>query len=288
MSVCSESSYDVNLAAQNKSVINTVFERFILNVQSIAQLTIEITPRILDENPEIIVEDEQKCRLREERDVTKWVDEQMGDFGDASTRRQYTKEAMEKFKRIRILEALPKLKMSWRVSHALLPGVYPIGRFYDNASDEPGEEMLYREMIGSRDGSETEEEAYEKENERLKNCHIIINKFISYTFPYWQVIFDRDMHFLTEHLNTLFPNSDITDKLEILYGNNDSQKNYIPTENIRQIWVKIHSMVKLSLKYMKYMGKSDFKIQRVGQETERVHIDVDRECEKWAVSFETR
>jgi hypothetical protein len=276
-------SYDEDLAELNKDKIEMIIDGFLQNLRLLGNLTsnianIAILNDMNDPEGTLISEDERKCSARENEERLEYVNKQInGRTVSNYILNEIKNEAVEKIHKLRFREIIAKLESYIRLSHILDEGSYDWPKFFNNESDEPSNETLIRQ-------------AFTNEEKRIEYRHVTLCKFIQYSFPYWERIKSKDISFLVNHLSTIFPNSDFTDKLEIIYGNNDLNKKYISDENLNRVWMIIHGCIKTSIKYLKYIGRTTFKnkVIRDGVEIvdDLITINVDDQIVHWNVNWQ--
>lgn len=273
-------SRDVNLTKTNADKINKLIDNFLKNTRMMGELTSEIMRMILDNHPEVSAEDKRKCSMRENKERRAWIEsETRGRDLTDSERLAYEREATAKIRKIRFHEAYIMLQEYRRLSHILDIGGYDWDKFFNRPEDEPAKERGIREMMDDDDT-------------RDKYRNLAVTEFVKHSYKYWPSIKSKDIKFLTDHLHALFPNSEYTDKLEIIYGRNDEKKSYISNENLERIWRMIHGTVKTSIKYMLYSGVNTFhfttKVNGEDVIQRTLVVDVEAEIERWAVDPEVR
>lgn len=272
--------YDKILAKNNADKINTLIDNFLKNIRLIGELTSEIMQSTINKYPEVLSEDERKCIERENVERSSWVQSQIeGRTVTSGQKAAYEREAVSKFRKIRMREAYILLQEYRRLSHILDIGGYNWDKFFKKENDEPAKERLIRETMDDDDA-------------RDEYRHLAVCNFIKYSYEFWPVIKNKDIDFLTNHLNALFPDSEYTDKLEIIYGNNDAKKTYISDKDLERIWRMIHATIKTSIKYMLYIGRTTFhfttKVDDVDVVTRSIVVNVQDQMDFWAVNPEVR
>lgn len=274
-------SFDPEKAEMNAREIKALINGFLLNARKLCRLTMTITDEVLAEHPEIIEEDERRCVARETEERIAYINSKIGGMDvPRDLIDEYTEEASRKINKLRILRARVLLEQGWRLSHILDERGYIWTDFFSDESHIPTEETIAVQAADS-------------ESKRNEYRHVIITKFIKHTYEFWDQIKRKDIDFLVNHLGTLFPDSEYTDKLEILYGNNEDKKNYVSDKYLEIIWKFIHGLVKTSIKYMHYIGKNTFRFKKTDPDgnvriVRTLVIDCDEEIEKWGVNLEVR
>lgn len=271
------SSYDKEISKKNKLIIDVLINQLLMNLIGLGMTSLEIAKKVVDQYPEIAREDEIRTSAREAEERKRYVDERAGDCSE-SYKREIEREAARKINKRRIVSSFNESQSYMRLSHNLFvnfdtskPNGYHWSKFYKNENDEPFTEKAMREAI--------------TDDVREQYRHAVVCKIISYTYPYWSIIKDRNISFLAEHFSSMFPNSDFTDKLEIIYGNNDMKKNYVSDEDLDTIWVYIHGIIKLCIKYMYYTGRKFFNIKEDGRV---VDVDYESDILVWDVKLNVR
>lgn len=275
-------SYNVEMAEINADKIEMIIDGFLYNLRLIANLICDISKKAIsddkkDPNGILLKEDEKKCLEREKLDRIEWINKEI-DGRNLSKFEidEITQDATRKIRTYRFPEILIKLESFIRLSHILDRGGYEYTKFFHRESDEPLEETLIRQ-------------AFDNEDKRENKRHSTICNFISYTHDFWANIKKKEISFLINDLSNLFPNTDFSDKLEIIFGNNESHKKYISEENIERVWKLIHACIKTSIKYMKYIGKSTFKQKKILNGETRVvkiiTVDIEQEIIEWDVNW---
>lgn len=278
-------SYDAELAEINKDKIEMILDGFLHNMRLLGNLTCSIAKDAIkkdheDSDGKLISEDERKCAEREKSEQISWVNEKINGRELSNYEiQELVDESKSKIHKYRFSEALIKLESYLRLSYILDKGSYSFSKFFEKEEDEPMEETLVRQAFTDEDNDE----------KRIGIRHSTMCKFIQYSHPYWPVIQDKNISFLMDHLSTLFPNSEFTDKLEIIYGKNDEHKKYISSENLERVWKLIHACIKTSVKYMKYIGRANFKTKEIVNGEEKlshvVNVDIEEEIVKWKVNW---
>ena len=274
------STYNKDLARDNKEKITKLINNFLNNSRLLAELTIDIARDVMKDNPKILDEDEQRCVDREKIEREQWISNQsIGQHISQDDLNRLKEESEIKIRKFRIKEAFIKLQSYLRLSYALDEQGYEWSKFFECEEDEPDEEAMIRQLL-------------DNDSKRTELRHSTICKFIQHTYSFWPVIKNKDIDFLVNHLNTLFPNSEYTDKLEIIYGNNEDKKMYVSDQNLERVWRIIHGTIKTSIKYMHYIGKNKFNFKKTvnGVQTtiKTLEINIPDEIERWAVNLEVR
>ena len=209
------SSFNPEKAEKNIREITALINGFLLNARKLCRLTMTVTDEVLIEHPEIIDEDERRCFAREVEERIAYVNHKIGGMDvPRDLIDEYTEEANQKINKIRIIRARVLLEQGWRLSHILDERGYIWTDFFEDESHIPTEDTIAVQAIDS----DVKREEYR---------HVVVTKFIKHTHEFWDQIKRKDIEFLVNHLDTLFPDSEYTDKLEILYGNNEERKNYV-------------------------------------------------------------
>lgn len=271
------SSYNRETSKKNKLVIDVLINQLLRNLIGLGITSREIAEKVITQYPEIKREDEERTSAREEEERQRYVDENAGDCSE-SYRREIRREAEKKIRKRRIVDAFTESQSYMRLSHNLFvnfneskPDGYHWSKFYERENDEPFTEKAMREAI--------------TDEVREQYRHAVVCKIISYTYPYWPIIKDRNINFLTDHFSAMFPNSDFTDKLEIIYGNNDMKKNYVSEDDLDSIWAYIHGIIKLCIKYMYYTERKFFNLEEEGKV---VDVDYESDILLWDVNLNVR
>lgn len=275
-------SYDTNLAELNKEKIEMILDGFLYNMRLIGNLICDISKTAIEndkKNPNgvLLKEDEKKCEEREKIERNEYILNEIGGRNLSKYEmNELIEESIKKIHKYRFSEILLKLQSYLRLSHILDKGGYEYTKFFTNEGDEPLEETLIRQ-------------SFDNEERRISIRHSTISKFILFSYPYWLNIKAKDISFLINHLSTLFPNSEFTDKLEIIFGKNDSHTKYVSSEDLERVWRLIHSCIKTAIKYMKYIGKSVFNDKRMINGTleivKTINIDIEQEIINWDVNW---
>lgn len=256
------SSYNEKMAAENSELITELMDKFLRATQLIMTEVIEISENIKINHPKLINDDELKCKERENLELKEFLDKHKRNPND---------EEIKEIIKMRFGDALEKLKQGYRMSHALRTGGYDWSEFFEKEDDEPTEECCARQVL--------------TDETREKYRHIGLTDFIKHSYPYWDNIFDKDINFLINHFSSLLPNSEVSDKLNILFGN-DGINSYISDDKLDVIWKLIHLCIKLAIKYIKYTGRKSFRNKTLLTNKEvEVQLDVNELISKWKVKI---
>lgn len=275
--------YDKEAAEQNKLEVDVVINQIVKTMINLGANVSRIAKETLAKNPCIIKEDEIATNKREIEERKAYVKEYSSGATE-SYKREIILEAEEKINKRRILHSLDDIDKYVRIAHNLfitfddnIENGCDWSRFYNNEEDEPLDEKSARIAL-------------EDEESRTKYRHFTVCQFIAYSYKHWDIIRDRNIDFLAHYFSSMFPNSDFTDKLEIIYGNNKEKKNYVDPEDIKTIWRFIHAIVKLSIKYMYYTDRSGFKktVPNSNESKEIVEVDYNSDIEKWDVNLSVK
>lgn len=281
----SEASYDRELSERNELIVNILINQIVKNLINIGANSLEIANKVIKANPEIIQEDERKTSAKEAEERRRYVEKNAGDVSD-SYRREIEKEAARRIVRRRIANTLPEAESYLRLAHNLfvrfnpeIPDGYSWSRFYTKEEEEPEKEKIIRESL---------DDCIRKTFRHDTVCNIV-----KYSYKYWDIIKNKDIDFLANHFSSLFPGSDFSDKLEIIYGRNDNKRNYVSPEDLDIIWTFIHGTIKLCIKYMYYTGRRYFKIKTKNADgesvvSEIVRVNVPEDISKWQVKTDVR
>jgi hypothetical protein len=245
------SSYDKELAEENKLKIDVVINQIILTMINLGINTKNIAAEVVERNPKILEDDERLTGERERIERNEYIRKKSGDFSE-SYKEEVRKEAIETINKMRIPTAFNELDSFVRMAYNLIinfddsrPNGYHWSKFYTIESDEPFKESTVRL-------------ACEDENNRTKYRHITVCNFIAYSYKYWPMIRESNLDFLVNHFSTIFPDSDFTDKIQIIYGKNEEKKNYVSQEDMDVIWRYLHGLVRLCIKYMYLNDRTSF------------------------------
>jgi hypothetical protein len=254
--------------------VDVIINMTIYNLISLAGLCIQIANAAIERHPEIEIEDERRTAAREEDARQRYIQKRSsGLTPNALT--QLRAEAEEKVTKLRIRSALPKIEQYMRMSTNFVvrfDGVqngYHWPRFYKREAEEPETEKFAREMM--------------TDELREEWRHKAIAYIIAYSYEYWPVILTRNTDFLANHFSTLFPDNEYTDKLEIVYGNNENRRNYVTDEELARVWRLIHATLKLCIKYLHYTGRNT-----VTANDRTVTVNVAEEIQTWGVDLNVR
>lgn len=272
--------YDKEAAEQNKLEIDVVINQIVRTMINLGVNVSRIARETIAKNPCIVEEDELVTSKREIKERKAYVKEHSSGASE-SYKQEIILEAEEKINKRRILQSMDDIDKYIRIAHNLfitfdddIQNGCDWSRFYNSEDDEPFDEKAARIAL-------------EDEDSRTKYRHFTICQFVAYSYEHWGIIHERNIDFLASYFSSMFPNSDFTDKLEILYGNNKAKKNYVDPEDIKTIWRFIHAIVKLSIKYMYYTDRSGFKktVPNSSEPKEIVDVDYDADIEKWEVNL---
>lgn len=270
--------YDKTRSKHYELQIDVLINQILKNLINIGANSLEIMKKVIIENPEIIVEDERRTSAKEEIERRKYVEQNAGDVSE-SYRQEVMQDAVRKINRRRIAKTIPEIESYSIMAHNLFvrfghPDGYSWSDFYETEEDEPMKEKLAREAM--------------TDEMRREFRHKTICNIIKYSYKYWETIKAKDVDFLAHHFSTLFPNTDFSDKLEIIYGNNEAKKNYVSDQDLDIIWRFIHGAIKLCIKYMYYTGRNAFEIKKHDVVVEVIPVDVQRDIEEWGVNLDVR
>lgn len=271
--------YDREMSKRNELEVNVLMNQILKNLINIGSNSIEIMKKVILANPEIIAEDERKTAIKETAERKKYVDDNAGDVSE-SYRLQVMEEATRRINKRRIARTIPEIQTYAIMAHNLFVRFghaqdgYTWSDFYKHENEESDKERFLRESM----------------NLELRNelRHKTVCNVIKYSYKYWENIKEKDMDFLAHHFSTLFPNTDFTDKLEIIYGNNDERKNYVSEEDLDIVWRFIHGTIKLCIKYMYYTGRESFQIRKNDVVVDTIVIDKDYDIQNWEVKLQVR
>jgi hypothetical protein len=270
--------YNKARSKQFEVQIDVLINQILKNLINIGSNSLEIMKKVLLENPEIIIEDERRTAAKEAAERRKYVDDNAGDVSE-SYREEIRQEAIRKINRRRIAKTIPELESYSIMAHNLYvrfgaPDGYSWSDFYEKEEDEPTKEKFAREAMS--------------DELRIEFRHKTVCNIIKYSYEYWGIIKEKNIDFLASHFSTLFPNTDFSDKLEIIYGNNDAKKNYVSDEDLDIIWRFIHGTIKLCIKYMYYTGRTSFEIRKNEIVVDVIPIEIQRDIDDWCVNLDVR
>jgi len=274
------SSYDKESSEKNKRIIDVLINQILKNLINLGVNSLEIAKKVIKQYPEIAEEDEIRTAGREAEERRRYVNEHAGDASE-SYRREIEAEAIQKINKRRIVSSFVESESYMRMSHNLFvkfdsgrENGYHWSKFYETEESEPIKEKAMREGIS--------------DEIRDKYRHMMVCKLITYTYKYWSIIKEKNISFLAEHFSAMFPNSEFTDKLEIIYGNNQNKKNYVADSDLDIIWTFIHGVIKLCIKYMYYTKRQFFNIKNEGRIVDSVEVDYESDIITWDVNLAVR
>lgn len=255
-------SYNKKLAQKNEELITVVIDKFLSAIQNIMVEVISISEKLMVEHPELIEADEIKCKDREKLELQNFI--------NVNGRNPDEDEVLTLYK-LRFKDAFEQLKKGHRMSHSLRNGGYDWPEFFEIEEDEPEDETMARQAFA--------------DETRTKYRNIGMTDFIKHSYPYWDNILEKDINFLINHFSSLLPNSEISDKLSILFGDN-GEKMYISEEKLTLIWRLIHLCIKMSIKYIKHTGRTGFTNTTLFTKKETTTtFDVEKLIETWKVKL---
>lgn len=181
---------------------------------------------------------------------------------------------MEKISCCRIKPAYNMLRSYRRASHNLDLEGYNWDKFFEKESDEPDTEKDYRMMITP------------ELRTMLRDKSIYL--FTKHTYPYLNAIENRELDFLVNHLSSLFPNGELTDRLSVIFCTDENGTlipKYINERDIDYIWKIVQGCVKNGLMYCYLCDIKTFDIKiKVGKydhPLQRYTIDYAKEFKRW-------
>lgn len=242
--------------------IESLITKSIKNTRILIKMLMEISEDLEEKFPELIREDEEKCLAREAAKIQKLMENSYFEPSD---------EEKEKTKSLRLLEACAMLPECYRLSHVLDEGGYDWDDFFENEEDEPIKEKIMRQSV-----------SVEKRHELR---HTGMEMFIGYTHYYWDEIQKKNKDFLVNHFSVLLPNSELSDKIGVIFQNKNG-KEYLTEKQFDRIWRIIHGCIELSIKYMYHSGNNKFLIKNIDSTEREFTIDVDDQIKKWGVLIE--
>lgn len=280
--------------------------RFLKNLRLLTDTISRVVLHAI-ENTDILQEDESKCQIRDHKDRITKFNESLHKLGlNTSEIREiltlYTKgirepeilcdvvnsmrvypgeiqeilTEIEKISCCRLKPAYNMLRSYRRASHNLDEEGYNWDLFFENEEDEPAAEKDYRMMMTPELRKIFREKA--------------IYLFAKHTYPYLDAIENRELNFLVNHLSSLFPNSELTDRLSVIFCTDDAGNfipKYINEKDVDFIWRIVQGCVKNGLIYCYSSEVSNFEIKiKVGthEHPQRNYvINYPKEFTRWKI-----
>lgn len=290
--------------------IDDIIVRFLKNSRNLTDLVSDLVKNAM-ETTNIEEEDEIRCLQRDLKDRLTYISSELHSKGASreeiinimdiiSGEKEKTKPLSEEFssisihegeieeilrnsvcnKCIRLKTAYGMLRSYRRASHNLDKNGYSWDLFFATPEEEPQSEKNYREMFNDESLRKTLRE----------KC---IYLFAKHTYVYLDAIYSKNLDFLINHLSELFPNSEFTDRLSVIFASDEeggTTTKYASTKQIDQIWRIVQGCVKNSLIYCKLCGVEHFDVKILNSSGEKVltryNINYAREKERWNLNFE--
>ena len=284
--------------------------RFLNNSRLLTDLVCSLVLNAIN-TTEIVIEDEERCKKRDIQDVLTTITNGLAEKGVSREENakvmsiivgnspktkplseeitsisinegeitELLQKAREK-KCIRIVNAYNMLRIYIRASHNLDPGGYKWNLFFDKETDEPEEERNYREM-------------FNVEKLRTDLRHKCVYLFAKHTYIYLDAIHRKDLDFLIDHLSSLFPNTEFTDRISVIFGPDDTGSKtttkYVNPEDMVRIWRIVQGCVKNGLYYCYAYGIEHFDVNVLNaagvKVLTRYIIDYEKEAARWELVY---
>lgn len=267
----------------NESIEN-IIDGFISNGRLLIKIVFDVAKKAIENdkktNGDLISEDE---RISSERDYNNFLKD-LKEKGIKYSKRELEsvwENEKDNYYTHRFEDILPQIESYLRLSYLVdLDGWTEEKALLQKDGtyiEEPKKEKLLRSL-------------YNKED-TIKYRHVAMAKFITYSYKFWDAIYDKNQIFLIEHFSSLFPDSQFTDKINIIFGNDlNGHTKYIDAKKLNNVWKLIHGLIKLSIKYICKIGKTEFHIKKetngVKEIIETVVVDLDYCLNKWDVNPE--
>lgn len=265
---------------REKQNIDIIINSLIMFIGELGRDLIDIIDKTVKNYPILVKEDDEKMTLREQEELRIYMSKNKTD--SEGYNKKIEKEMEEKLKKYRLNTITPQIEIGLRMSSNLIKRFkkkngYTWSDYFSKPENESIYERTARESI-------TEEM---REEYRIK----LVEDIILHSYEYWGNIYDKDLQYLSNLLRAMFPNSEYTDKLELIYGNKENKKSYIEDEDIDNIWDKVHNIIRMCIKYMFYCESSCFKLVSVKNPSEtkkEIYVDVEGEINIWEVKTNVR
>lgn len=263
-----------------KQNIDIIINSLIMFLGELGRDLIDIIDKTVKNYPALVKEDNDRMTLREQDELRIYMSKNKTD--SEGYNKKLEKEMEEKLRKFRLNTIIPQIESGLRMSSNLIKRFnkkngYISADYFSKPENEPIYERAARESI-------TEEL---REEYRIK----LIEDIILHSYEYWSNIYDKDLQYLSNLLRAMFPNSEYTDKLELIYGNKDNKKSYIEEEDIENIWDKVHNIIRMCIKYMYYCESTSFKMISPNNPNEfnkEIFIDIEGDINIWEVKTNVR